>query len=291
MAMPGTLYIVATPLGNLADLSPRAVQILGAVPLIAAEDTRHSATLLQHYGLHTPLLALHDHNERTQLPRLLRHLGSGQDLALISDAGTPLIHDPGYLLVRAALAQGHRVSPIPGPCALIAALSASGLPSDRFSFEGFLPRTAAARSQLLQSLRLEPRTLIFYETPHRISAALQDCLAAFGPQRPATLARELTKQFETLHHAPLGRLCAAFADLPEVEQRGEFVLLIGGADTDTRAAEARRVLETLLAELPVSQAVHLAERLTQAPHRWLYQQALAWQTAQAETTSSPDQAS
>lgn len=285
MVKPGTLYIVATPLGNLADLSPRAAQILGAVPLIAAEDTRHSATLLQHYGIRTPLLALHDHNERAQLPRLLQHLASGLDLALISDAGTPLIHDPGYLLVQAVITQGHRVSPIPGPCALIAALSASGLPSDRFSFEGFLPRTATARSQLLRKLRQETRTLIFYETPHRIQAALQDCLAAFGPQRLATLARELTKQFETLHHAPLGQLCAAFAALPEVAQRGEFVLLIGGADIPAVEAEGRRVLEVLLAELPLSQAVRLAEQLTGANHRWLYQQALAQQRTDPEISA------
>ena len=204
---PGSLYVVATPIGNLDDISARALRILREVALIAAEDTRHSARLLQHFGIQTPLAACHEHNERDQGGRCLARLQAGEDVALISDAGTPLISDPGYHLVRQARAAGFAVVPVPGACALIAALSAAGLPSDRFIFEGFLPAKAAGRRARLEQVREEPRTLIFYEAPHRILECLQDMCEVFGDDRPALLARELTKTFETLQGLPLAELC------------------------------------------------------------------------------------
>jgi len=194
----GTLYVVATPIGNLEDISARALRVLGEVALIAAEDTRHSARLMSHFGIATPLAACHEHNERDEGGRFLERLQAGDDIALIADAGTPLISDPGYHLVRQARAAGIRVVPVPGACALIAALSAAGLPSDRFIFEGFLPAKAGGRRARLELLKEEPRTLIFYEAPHRILECVDDLEAIFGADRPAVLCRELTKTFETL---------------------------------------------------------------------------------------------
>lgn len=249
---PGSLYVVATPIGNLDDISARALRILREVALIAAEDTRHSARLLQHFGIQTPLAACHEHNERDQGGRFLARLQAGEDVALISDAGTPLISDPGYHLVRQARAAGFAVVPVPGACALIAALSAAGLPSDRFIFEGFLPAKAAGRRARLEQVREEPRTLIFYEAPHRILECLQDMREVFGDDRPALLARELTKTFETLQGLPLAELCEWVA-ADSNQQRGECVVLVAGWQApegeEAVSAEALRVLDLLLSTL------------------------------------------
>ena len=273
----GTLYVVATPIGNLDDMSARALKVLGSVALIAAEDTRHSIRLLQHFGIATPLAACHEHNERDEGGRFLTRLLAGDDVALISDAGTPLISDPGYHLVRQARAAGVDVVPVPGACALIAALSAAGLPSDRFIFEGFLPAKAVGRRARLELVREEPRTLIFYEAPHRILECLQDMEAVFGAERPALLARELTKTFETLKGLPLGELHAFVAN-DSNQQRGECVVLVAGwtAPDDGQAvgSEALRVLDLLLAEMPLKRAAALAAEITGVRKNLLYQAAL-----------------
>jgi 16S rRNA (cytidine1402-2'-O)-methyltransferase len=270
------LYVVATPIGNLDDISARAQRTLREVALIAAEDTRHSIRLLQHFGIETPLAACHEHNEREQGGRFITRLLAGDDVALVSDAGTPLISDPGYHLVRQARAAGIRVVPVPGACALIAGLSAAGLPSDRFVFEGFLPAKTAGRKARLEALREEPRTLIFYEAPHRILECIQDMVEVFGEARQAVLARELTKTFETLKGLPLGELrdwVAADAN----QQRGECVLLLAGweaPEDEGIDAESLRVLDLLLAELPVKRAAALAAEITGVRKNLLYQAAL-----------------
>jgi len=273
----GTLYVVATPIGNLEDISARALRVLSEVALIAAEDTRHSSRLLQHFGITTPLAACHEHNERDEGGRFIRRLLAGDDVALISDAGTPLISDPGYHLVRQSRAAGVRVVPLPGACALIAALCAAGLPSDRFIFEGFLPAKQAARRARLDYLRTEPRTLIFYEAPHRILVALGDMELVFGSDRPAVLGRELTKTFETLKDLPLGALRAWVAS-DDNQQRGECVLVVGGwqapDENDEVDEAARRVLQLLLAELPVKRAAAVASEITGVRKNLLYQLAL-----------------
>ena len=269
---PGRLWVVATPIGNLQDLSPRARDILRAVSLIAAEDTRHSAPLLAHAGSGARTLALHEHNEREQGARIVEHLLKGEDVALISDAGTPLVSDPGFRLVRAAREAGCVVSPVPGACAAIAALSAAGLPSDRFVFEGFLPAKASARRERLQALTAESRTLIFYESSHRIVDSLADVMAVFGAARPAVLARELTKLFETILDGTLSAIAARVA-ADANQQRGEFVLLVGGAegaDADPQLAEGRRVFALLRDELPPARAAKLAAAITGAPRKALY---------------------
>ncbi|CDM42024.1 uroporphyrin-III C/tetrapyrrole methyltransferase [Ectopseudomonas oleovorans] len=274
---PGSLYVVATPIGNLDDISARALRILREVALIAAEDTRHSARLLQHFGIQTPLAACHEHNERDQGGRFLARLRAGEDVALISDAGTPLISDPGYHLVRQARAAGFAVVPVPGACALIAALSAAGLPSDRFIFEGFLPAKAAGRRARLEQVREEPRTLIFYEAPHRILECLQDMREVFGDDRPALLARELTKTFETLQGLPLAELCEWVA-ADSNQQRGECVVLVAGWQApegeEAVSAEALRVLDLLLSEMPLRRAAALAAEITGVRKNVLYQVAL-----------------
>lgn len=276
-AQPGKLYVVATPIGNLDDISPRALRILREVALIAAEDTRHSIRLLQHFGITTALAACHDHNEREQGGRFVARLLAGDDVALISDAGTPLISDPGYHLVRQVRAAGIEVVPVPGPSALIAALSAAGLPSDRFIFEGFLPAKAAARRGRLDLLKEEPRTLIFYEAPHRVLESVQDMASLFGKDRHAVLARELTKTFETLKGAPLGEL-AEWIAADSNQQRGECVLLVTGWQApegeDAISGEALRVLDLLLGELPVKRAAALAAEITGVRKNLLYQAAL-----------------
>jgi 16S rRNA (cytidine1402-2'-O)-methyltransferase len=273
----GSLYVVATPIGNLDDISARALNILRNVALIAAEDTRHSARLMQHFGIGTPLAACHEHNERDQGGRFLTRLLAGDDVALISDAGTPLISDPGYHLVRQARAAGVAVVPVPGACALIAALSAAGLPSDRFIFEGFLPAKAAGRRARLEQVKEEPRTLIFYEAPHRILECLQDMQAVFGDERPALLARELTKTFETLKGMPLAEL-AAWVGADSNQQRGECVVLVAGWQApegeDAINTEALRVLNLLLAEMPLKRAAALAAEITGVRKNLLYQAAL-----------------
>lgn len=276
----GSLYVVATPIGNLDDISARALNILRNVALIAAEDTRHSARLMQHFGIGTPLAACHEHNERDQGGRFLARLLAGDDVALISDAGTPLISDPGYHLVRQVRAAGIAVVPVPGACALIAALSAAGLPSDRFIFEGFLPAKAAGRRARLEQVKEEPRTLIFYEAPHRILECLQDMQAVFGDDRPALLARELTKTFETLKGMPLAEL-AAWVATDSNQQRGECVVLVAGWQSpegeEAVSAEALRVLNLLLAEMPLKRAAALAAEITGVRKNLLYQVALEQQ--------------
>lgn len=275
-SQPGSLYVVATPIGNLDDMVPRAIETLQSVSVIAAEDTRHSARLLAHFSLDTPCVAYHDHSDERRTRELLAHLARGESLALISDAGTPLVSDPGYRLVRLAREQGFPVVPIPGPCALVAALSASGLASDRFAFEGFPPAKAAARRNWLEALCDDRRTLIFYEAPHRVLACLEDMAAVFGSEREATLARELTKRFETIRTAPLAELVDWVAS-DSNQQRGEIVLLVAGAPqrkSETLDAETRRVMTLLLEELPVKQAASLGAKLTGCKKNQLYQWAL-----------------
>ncbi|PVZ16110.1 MULTISPECIES: 16S rRNA (cytidine(1402)-2'-O)-methyltransferase [unclassified Pseudomonas] len=270
----GTLYIVATPIGNLDDITARALRVLKDVALIAAEDTRHSLRLLQHFGIQTPLAACHDHNERDEGGRFLARLAAGDDVALVSDAGTPLISDPGYHLVRQARQAGIKVVPVPGACAVIAALSAAGLPSDRFIFEGFLPAKAVGRRARLDALAREPRTLIFYEAPHRILESLADMAQAFGADRPAVLARELTKAFETLKGLPLAEL-HAFVEADSNQQRGECVVLVQGYTApegeEAVSAEALRVLDLLLEEMPLKRAAALAAGITGVRKNALYQ--------------------
>ncbi len=262
--------MVATPIGNLGDMTPRAVEVLKTAGHIAAEDTRHSAGLLRHFGIATPMIALHEHNERQRAQMLLERLLGGEDLALISDAGTPLISDPGYHLVRQTRAAGVKVVPIPGASALIAALSVSGLPTDRFCFEGFLPAKSGARTVRLEQLRREARTLAFYEAPHRIEETLADAVAVFGAAREAVLARELTKTWETLLAMSLGELLTRVKADPD-QQRGEIVLLIAGAElADEIEAEAHRIALLLAEELPLKQAAALAAKLSGARKNALY---------------------
>jgi 16S rRNA (cytidine1402-2'-O)-methyltransferase len=268
----GKLWVVATPIGNLEDLSPRAQRVLREADLIAAEDTRHSAALLRQFGIGTRTFALHEHNERDAGDELVRRLLAGETIALISDAGTPLISDPGFRLVRAARAAGVPVSPVPGACAAIAALSVAGLPSDRFVFEGFLPAKSAARRARLAELAHDTRTLIFYESSHRVAESLADMVQVFGAQRLAVLARELSKLFETVLDGTLAALAQRVADDAD-QQRGEFVLLVGGVDAADDAAklgEGRRVYELLRKELPPSRAAKLASEITGAPRKALY---------------------
>ena len=269
--------MVATPIGNLDDMSVRALKVLREVALIAAEDTRHSLRLMQHFGIATPLAACHEHNERDEGSRFIARLLAGDNVALISDAGTPLISDPGYHLVRQARAAGIQVVPVPGACALIAALSAAGLPSDRFIFEGFLPAKTVGRKARLELLKEEPRTVIFYEAPHRILECLQDLEEIFGADRPAVLGRELTKTFETLKGLPLGEL-RAFVEGDSNQQRGECVVLVAGwsepEGEDVIGAEARRVLDLLLQEMPLKRAAALAAEITGVRKNLLYQVAL-----------------
>ena len=270
----GTLYVVATPIGNLDDLSPRAREVLEQVSVIAAEDTRHSRKLLIRCHITASVVAYHDHNEPEQAKRLLRRLQRGDSVALISDAGTPLISDPGYRLVNAAHESGIRVTPIPGPNAAITALCAAGLPSDRFVFEGFLPAKAAARRDRLADLAKESRTLVFYESRHRIAASLADMVSVLGGERLAALARELTKRFETIRRDHLEGLAALVAEHPE-QRKGEFVIVVEGirpAGVEDR--EARELLEVLLEYLPTKKAAELAARLLNGKKNVLYQLAL-----------------
>ena len=268
---PGCLWVVATPIGHRDDLSARAIETLRAVALIAAEDTRHSRPLLLHHGIATPLVALHDHNEREVVDALVARLQGGESVALISDAGTPLISDPGFRLVRAARAAGIRCAPVPGACAAIAALSVAGLPSDRFVFEGFLPAKAAARRSRLRELAGEPRTIIFYESSHRVAESLADMRDVFGAEREAVLARELTKMFETVLGEPLAALAARVAADPD-QRRGEHVILVAGRgeEADARLAEGQRVFAILRDELPPAKAAKLAAAISGAPRKALY---------------------
>ena len=274
--MAGELYVVATPIGNLEDMVPRAVSVLQQADLIAAEDTRHSGRLLNHFAINTPMVAYHEHGDSHQRQRIIAALERGETVALISDAGTPLISDPGYRLVHEVRQQGFNVIPVPGACALIAALCASGLPSDRFAFEGFLPHKTGARVKRLEALRAESATLIFYESPHRIAETLADMVAVFGSGRQAVMARELTKAFETFLSGPLSEILdSVLADANQ--QKGEIVILLHGADdqaADADQSEQERVLRLLMAELPLKQAAKLAAQITGGAKNTLYQRAL-----------------
>jgi len=266
-----TLYVVATPIGNLADMVPRAIEVLQTVALIAAEDTRHSRPLLKHFDIDTPLVAYHDHSNNAALERLLGHLRDGKDLALISDAGTPLVSDPGYRLVDLALREGFKVVPIPGACAVIAALSVAGLPSDRFMFEGFLPAKQHARQATLTALVRERRTMIFYEAPHRLRDSLADVLTVMGPERTVVLAREITKLFETVKRLPAAEMLE-WVSADSNQQRGECVLLIAGFGGDDGIPVAViEILDVLRGELPLKQAAALCAKITGIKKNQLYQ--------------------
>ena len=273
----GVLYLVATPIGNLGDLGFRAVEVLKKADVIACEDTRHSRPLLDHYGIDRPLLALHEHNEDAISGRLVDRLLAGDTVALISDAGTPLINDPGFPLVRQAREAGIRVSPIPGACALIAALCASGLPSHRFAYEGFPPRKSHARKALFETLKDEPRTLIFYESSHRVEETLLDLADVFPASRRLVIARELTKRYETLVETQVGSATAIFAADSEM-RLGEFVLLIEGADdrsnSEALTSDQLRILKLLLSENSVKTAVRLTAEISGARREQVYQAAL-----------------
>lgn len=271
----GSLFVVATPIGNLADLSPRAKQVLTDADCIAAEDTRHTGRFLSRSGVRAELISLHEHNEAERIAMLIARLESGADVALVSDAGTPLISDPGYRLLAALREAGIRASPVPGPCAAIAALSVAGLPTHRFAFEGFLPSRRAARRARLEALAMDSRTLVFYEAGRRLQGSLEDMAAAFGPARPATVARELTKLHETIYHGVLGELAASAAQDADM-QRGELVIVAGGCETGDMPdyAGVTEMLKVLLSELPLAQAVKLATRLTGARRNVVYRAAV-----------------
>jgi 16S rRNA (cytidine1402-2'-O)-methyltransferase len=274
LAEPSCLYVVATPIGNLGDMVPRAIEVLQSVDLIAAEDTRHSKRLMQYFNISTHMVAYHDHTGSTQVEFLIDKMLAGQSIALISDAGTPLISDPGYRIVDAALSAGLKVVPIPGACAAISALSAAGLPSDRFVFEGFLSAKQQARQKQLQGLAEETRTLIFYEAPHRLLVCLQDVVSVFGAERIVVMARELTKTYETIRRAPAAEL-AAWVESDSNQQRGECVLIIHGAEKTTDdSGDGRRVFDILATELPLKQAASLAAKISGAKKNQLYQYGL-----------------
>jgi len=265
----GKLYVVGTPIGNVDDLSPRARSVLAMADVIAAEDTRHTRGLLSRIGVESRLIAYHEHNETERVPMLLEQLAAGKCVALVSDAGTPLISDPGWRLVGAAQAAGVAVVPVPGPCAAIAALSAAGLPTDHFVFEGFLPRRDAARAERLEALRHEQRTIVFYEAVHRIAATLTALHAAFGGERRAAIARELTKSHEQIATGTLTELAARLDS--SIPLLGEFVVVVAGAAATTPdEAEAQRVYALLAAELPPDKALKLASAITGVPRNVLY---------------------
>jgi 16S rRNA (cytidine1402-2'-O)-methyltransferase len=269
-----TLYVVATPIGNLGDMTARAREVLGGVDLIAAEDTRHTRPLLQAFGLQTPTISLHEHNEIQKAESLMRELAAGKSIALVSDAGTPLISDPGFGVVAAARKAGFAVVAIPGPCAAIAALSVSGLPTDRFVFEGFLPAKSTSRRERLRELASEPRTLVFYEAPHRIAEVLADLAAELGGTRAATVSREITKRFET-HYADTLESLAQRANQDADMQRGEIVIVVKGSDSKAESSvDADRVLRELLEELSPAQAAKLAAKITGGKRSALYDRAM-----------------
>ena len=264
------LYIVATPIGNLADITQRAVNVLKSVPVVACEDTRRSRVLLAHIGA-TPgrLVALHDHNEAAASAQIVEYLGAGQDVALIADAGTPTVSDPGFELVRLAWESGVTVTPVPGPSAVIAAVAASPIPVDRFRFEGFLPAKAAARREALQAILASDVAVVFFETPHRLRESLSDLVDLGAGDRPLLLCRELTKLHETL---TVGTV-AALLDSPTVMDRGEFACILGPASEPDESLSVQGVVDVLAAELPPGQAARLAAKITGASRRSLYERA------------------
>lgn len=265
----GSLYIVATPIGNLEDITDRAKRILSEVDIIAAEDTRHSAKLLRQLQINTPLVALHDHNEKLFAPVLIEKIKSGQCIALISDAGTPLLSDPGFGLVDLATSSGIEIIPVVGASALMAALSVAGMPVDRFVFEGFLPAKPVARQKRLQSLANESRTIIFFEAPHRIISTLNDMKDVFGGKRLVSVARELTKVYEQVVRAELDEILGSFAT-GEIKARGEFVLLLGGMAGKQSTTDLPALLKILLEELPPRKAAGIAHKLTGENSKELY---------------------
>jgi 16S rRNA (cytidine1402-2'-O)-methyltransferase len=275
-AISGTLYVVATPIGNLGDFSPRAREVLAQADVIAAEDTRHTGQLLKAFGIHTPMLSLHEHNEAARAQALIDRLMKGESIALVSDAGTPLISDPGFNVVAAARGKGINVVAVPGACAAIAALSIAGLPTDRFTFEGFLPSKSTARRAALEALSREARTMVFYESPHRVRESIEDMHAIFGADRKAAICREITKQFETTYAgtlAELQRVARENADLA----RGEIVIVIAGSDAPPASAatlNAEQLLRALLEDLSPSQAAKIAARITDRKRSELYEEAM-----------------
>ncbi|WP_347987977.1 16S rRNA (cytidine(1402)-2'-O)-methyltransferase [Methylomonas sp. AM2-LC] len=282
--MCGKLYVVATPIGNLADFSFRAIETLKQVDLIAAEDTRHIIMLLQHYGISKPLISLHQHNEEHASKGLIERMQQGQSIALVSDAGTPLLSDPGLPLVKLCKQSGIDVVPIPGACALIAALSASGLPVSRFSFEGFLPRTSSARKTFFQSKLLETSTWVFYESSHRIQATLEDLAEVFPSEHPIAVAREMTKIHETILQDSLVSILERVKN-EENMRKGEFVVIVGGVpdkhEDELVSEEQRRILELLMQECSIKTAVALAVEITGQRKKILYQLALEIQETKA----------
>lgn len=268
---PGRLYVVATPIGNLEDITLRALTVLAEADLIAAEDTRHTRQLLARHGIERALIAVHEHNEERQAARLIERLLQGANIALVSDAGTPLLSDPGYRVVRMAAGRGIEIVAVPGPSAVTAALSVSGLPTDRFVFEGFPPARSAARRKRLAELRAEPRTMVFFESSHRIEACLADMRDLFGPERPAALCRELTKQFETVLRGPLSDLRERVSADPD-QRKGEFVLVIAGSASSGRLEfdAALALAAELQAQVGASQAARIAARLHGVSRRELY---------------------
>jgi len=272
----GSLYVVATPIGNLEDMTERARRILAEVDLIAAEDTRHSKKLLMHLGISTPMCAYHDHNERTVAAGIIDKIRQGSNVAVISDAGTPLIHDPGYQLVKLAHECGVRIIPLPGASAVTSALSVAGLPTDRFIFEGFLPDKQTARRRHLQALALETRTMVFYEAPHRILAFMQDSADVFGVDRRACIARELSKYYETIKTDTLDSLINWLKE-NDNQRKGEFVIVVQGNDKTTGEdeEEALRILKILIQACPVKQAAGLAAEITGLKKNALYKLALS----------------
>jgi len=274
----GTLYIVATPIGNLGDMVPRAIATLNAVSVIACEDTRHSKKLLDHFSIDKPCVAYHDHTDKKSSYNLLKRLANGEDVALISDAGTPLISDPGYRLVAEARVQGYSVIPVPGASAVVAALSVAGLPTDKFKFIGFLPAKSSQRKSALTDLKTGAETMVCYEAPHRIVETLQDMVEVFGAKRPAFMAREITKTFETYLHGSLEKLLAQ-VQADSNQQRGEMVLVISGhiGESDNVSVDAEKILGLLMKELPLTKAASVTAKITGGDKKQLYQLGLSLQ--------------
>lgn len=277
----GTLYVVATPIGNLGDITLRALETLKLVDAIAAEDTRHTVGLLRHFGISKPLIAVHEHNEQHSAEALLKRLQAGESIALVTDAGTPAVSDPGAVVVQAVRAAGIKVIPVPGASAVIAALSASGITQAGFCFEGFLPASGAQRRKRLELLKTYPSTLVLYEAPHRIVECVEDLQTVFGGERVLTIARELTKTFETIHTSPLTE-AVDWLKADSNQQRGEFVVLIHPAPVQKQEGlddDTQRILKRLLQELPLKQAVALATDITGHKKNELYEAALAFKAA------------
>ena len=276
MKLEGTLYVVATPIGNLGDITLRAIETLKMIDAIAAEDTRHTSGLLSHFGISKKLIAVHEHNEQQSAEKLLAQLRKGENIALVTDAGTPGISDPGAIVVKIVREAGIKVVPIPGVSAVVAALSASGITQNGFYFHGFLPASGTARRKQLEALKAQTVTLVLYEAPHRIVDCVEDLAKVLGGERQLTFARELTKTFETIYTCPVS-LASAWLQADANQQRGEFVLLVEAApivELQEISEEAQRVLKCLLAELPLKQAVALATEITQLKKNDLYEFAL-----------------